>query len=867
MKIACLQFAPQVGDVDNNLNRADSILNRSNPGELDLLVLPELAFTGYNFKSLHAISPFLEPTGSGITSVWARTTALKHNCKVVVGYPETADVSYKWPTSPEYYNSAIVVNEDGDTCGHYRKSHLYYTDETWALEGTGFFKRQIPGLGKVAMGICMDINPYRFEAPWNVYEFGRHVLDVSARVVIVSMAWLTREDGVSFSCRPKEPDMETLTYWITRLEPLIRAETDEEIIVIFANRTGIEDDAVYAGTSAVIGIKNGEVTVYGLLGRGEKELLVVDTDKPGFAKLVYRPDDDEEEEESQSVEAPGSRPGSELSHKDPPSKSPGGSELSSAPRLGGGGAAEDLHTTSKISKSSKEANRRSFGGHILVDADAISPPTSGLSEKVYNESPISPRYFWEESLERAPLPSQFPNMGIHTNFEEWRDSLKADYRDVDYDALRDNPTSPQTDLGSGDEFSSLVKALDDPASTTTASINRPFSTKSRNASKSELSGSKSDIRNEQPNNRSWQDSSNHSSPLSDKASRSRPWHSTHQSLDATRGQMNPQPQPVLPSERYWTMSPDLDKIGAELMVFEEESANRTKRDSLVCHVDEDNYIALRAARKDATGRKNETHRDERSERSRSRHSPRHPDSSKQHSGRSRTNSRAAVESPPMKTTEKSSARTSSRGRHRDGDSAKPRNLSKKTSHGTVAAGATSPPVHYAGTPKQHRHRHRGSGISDMDSLQFGSSKHDAPQSRTSHHHRPEPTTEQKSGLPIRTARHSKRESDTTRAKIALPSSDSTIMFSPDILGYSPGRDSAYVTSIETHETGLTMPDRILDRPLPTPKAMVLPRDYDSGANGHQSAPLPPRNQAPVVPLKCLDEKNDVQIERPRSAVW
>lgn len=46
MRIGCLQFAPQVGDVDNNLNRADAVLNRADPKDLDLLVLPELAFTG-----------------------------------------------------------------------------------------------------------------------------------------------------------------------------------------------------------------------------------------------------------------------------------------------------------------------------------------------------------------------------------------------------------------------------------------------------------------------------------------------------------------------------------------------------------------------------------------------------------------------------------------------------------------------------------------------------------------------------------------------------------------------------------------------------------------------------------------------------
>jgi len=46
MKIACLQFAPAVADVDANIEVADAILEKADPDDLDLLVLPELAFTG-----------------------------------------------------------------------------------------------------------------------------------------------------------------------------------------------------------------------------------------------------------------------------------------------------------------------------------------------------------------------------------------------------------------------------------------------------------------------------------------------------------------------------------------------------------------------------------------------------------------------------------------------------------------------------------------------------------------------------------------------------------------------------------------------------------------------------------------------------
>lgn len=293
MRIGCLQFAPHVGDLNNNLNRADAVLNRADPRDLedlDILVLPEMAFTGYNFKSLPEIMPFLEVAGSGISALWARTTALKLDCKVAVGYPEKVEVPTSASSSPKYYNSLLVVNEDGETLANYRKQHLYYTDEPWSQEGTGgFFEGEIEGLGQTAMGICMDINPYKFQAPWHKFEFAFHVLDLDANVVIISMAWSTLDSRETFCSRPYEPDMATLEYWAQRMEPLIRAEREDEIILIFANRCGIEADALYAGTSAVLGIQDGEVKVYGVLGRGVKQLLVVDTDDGPLARIVNRP--------------------------------------------------------------------------------------------------------------------------------------------------------------------------------------------------------------------------------------------------------------------------------------------------------------------------------------------------------------------------------------------------------------------------------------------------------------------------------------------------------------------------------------------------------------------------------------------------
>jgi protein N-terminal amidase len=72
---------------------------------------------------------------------------------VTVGYPEVAqnptDISMN-----NYYNSAVTINAHGEIIANYRKTFLYYTDETWASEGPKFFSGRVPNLGNVVMGIC-----------------------------------------------------------------------------------------------------------------------------------------------------------------------------------------------------------------------------------------------------------------------------------------------------------------------------------------------------------------------------------------------------------------------------------------------------------------------------------------------------------------------------------------------------------------------------------------------------------------------------------------------------------------------------------------------------------------------------------------
>ena len=184
----------------------------------------------------------------------------------------------------------------GEVVARYRKSFLYYTDETWASEGdAGFFNGPLGELGSACMGICMDINPYRFESSWTAYEFATHCVDAGTPLVVLSMAWLTRLSPQELDENATLPDLDTLAYWIERFLPIVNAERENEVIVVLANRCGLEPGSVagvtrdrddegeevvgYAGSSCVLRVKGGSVQLYGILGRADESILVTDTTK------------------------------------------------------------------------------------------------------------------------------------------------------------------------------------------------------------------------------------------------------------------------------------------------------------------------------------------------------------------------------------------------------------------------------------------------------------------------------------------------------------------------------------------------------------------------------------------------------------
>lgn len=124
----------------------------------------------------------------------------------------------------------------------------------------------------------MDLNPYKFLAPFDKYEFANHVINSQVDLVILPMAWLIAQSSGALVeiDNTQEPNLDVLNYWVQRLVPLIDQghNCGREITIVISNRIGAEGECNFAGTSVVLGLSKGNVKVHGCLGQGIEGLLV-----------------------------------------------------------------------------------------------------------------------------------------------------------------------------------------------------------------------------------------------------------------------------------------------------------------------------------------------------------------------------------------------------------------------------------------------------------------------------------------------------------------------------------------------------------------------------------------------------------------
>lgn len=143
--IAVVQFNPDRKNIKKNIRKIQRLLNGI---KADLIVLPELANTGYLYANPEDLLPLAEPQDGSGPFLSALEEFAAHTGGIIVsGYAEGAE--------GKLYNSAVAVSQDGVIC-NYRKAHLFDREKKLFSPGnTGFQIFEWQSV-KIGMMICFD---------------------------------------------------------------------------------------------------------------------------------------------------------------------------------------------------------------------------------------------------------------------------------------------------------------------------------------------------------------------------------------------------------------------------------------------------------------------------------------------------------------------------------------------------------------------------------------------------------------------------------------------------------------------------------------------------------------------------------------
>jgi protein N-terminal amidase len=231
LKALLCQISPFHKDKKKTIDRVRASLKMySEKSKLDIVLFPEIAFPGYNFKNHEDALPHAVEVNQGLDFDFAREIATRLKAYVGFGYIEKAEEGL--------YNSAAVVDREGNLVVNYRKTHLYYNDRLWSKEGSGFkhFDLTTTENRKVrcSLAICMDINPKDFTS--DAYEVADYVVGSQSDVLLFLTNWVDSEKEELTNADIAA----TYNYWIHRLKPLILSK--RTTLFLAADRVGVEYD-------------------------------------------------------------------------------------------------------------------------------------------------------------------------------------------------------------------------------------------------------------------------------------------------------------------------------------------------------------------------------------------------------------------------------------------------------------------------------------------------------------------------------------------------------------------------------------------------------------------------------------------------
>ena len=144
MKIGIYQMMPVFGKKEENLKMAISDLKNV---KADLVVLPELFNTGYQFLNRAELMELSEEIPDGMTCRGIMELSKKTGTYYVFGLAER--------DGDKLFNSAVIVGPEG-YMGKYRKTHLFYEEKELFCPGDTGFRVFDINIAKIGIMICFD---------------------------------------------------------------------------------------------------------------------------------------------------------------------------------------------------------------------------------------------------------------------------------------------------------------------------------------------------------------------------------------------------------------------------------------------------------------------------------------------------------------------------------------------------------------------------------------------------------------------------------------------------------------------------------------------------------------------------------------
>lgn len=208
----------EIGDLDGNLRRLGAALDGFGDDRPRLVVVPELATSGYVFRD-RAEAQALAIAGDDerLVALGARLGA---STVAVVGFAERE--------GDELYNSAAVLSADG-ILAVYRKSHLWAAEKLVFTPGPDAGMLVETGIGRLGVAICYDN-----EFP----EIPRALALAGAEILALPVNWplVPRPEG--------ERAPETIQ--------AMASARSSRLPTVIADRRGSERGVAWTGGTAVI---------------------------------------------------------------------------------------------------------------------------------------------------------------------------------------------------------------------------------------------------------------------------------------------------------------------------------------------------------------------------------------------------------------------------------------------------------------------------------------------------------------------------------------------------------------------------------------------------------------------------------------